>query len=155
VQSGRLPPTLQFTKTSTRVGLCGRIAGLLLLCLRTAILVMAFVLSYSPIVHAADSATPNPNSSAFLPTVVNLGRPSEPAPEGMVWIPGGEFSVGSAEPGISKRVQKGGSFLCTDQYCTRYMVGTRGKSDPSTATNHAGFRCVKSANQSIAALPVH
>jgi formylglycine-generating enzyme len=48
------------------------------------------------------------------------------------------------EPGIAKRVQKGGSFLCTDQYCERYMPGARGKSDPETGTNHAGFRCVRS-----------
>jgi formylglycine-generating enzyme required for sulfatase activity len=47
------------------------------------------------------------------------------------------------EPGVPKKVQRGGSFLCTDQYCTRYMVGTRGKADWRTATNHAGFRCVK------------
>jgi len=47
------------------------------------------------------------------------------------------------DPGIAKRVQKGGSFLCTDQYCSRYMPGARGKGEPGTATNHAGFRCVK------------
>ena len=64
---------------------------------------------------------------------------------------GPENSFDPAEPGIFKRVQKGGSFLCTDQHCTRYMVGTRGKSEPSTATNHAGFRCVKSGTESIAA----
>ena len=28
-----------------------------------------------------------------------------------------------AEPGQPKRVHRGGSYLCTDQYCTRYMVG--------------------------------
>jgi formylglycine-generating enzyme len=49
------------------------------------------------------------------------------------------------EPGMPKRVQRGGSFLCTDQYCTRYMVGTRGKGEPSSASNHIGFRCVRSA----------
>ncbi len=47
------------------------------------------------------------------------------------------------EPGVAKRVHRGGSFLCTDQYCSRYMVGTRGKGEPSTGTNHLGFRCVK------------
>lgn len=47
-----------------------------------------------------------------------------------------------AEPGHAKRVQRGGSFLCTDQYCSRYMVGTRGKGDVDTGTNHLGFRCV-------------
>jgi formylglycine-generating enzyme len=50
-----------------------------------------------------------------------------------------------AEPGVSKRVQRGGSFLCTDQFCSRYMVGTRGKGEVSTGTNHLGFRCVKPA----------
>jgi formylglycine-generating enzyme len=47
------------------------------------------------------------------------------------------------EPGIPKRVQRGGSFLCSDQYCARYMVGTRGKGEPDSGTNHIGFRCVK------------
>lgn len=47
-----------------------------------------------------------------------------------------------SEPGHAKRVQRGGSFLCTDQYCSRYMVGTRGKGDVDTGTNHLGFRCV-------------
>ena len=47
------------------------------------------------------------------------------------------------EPGERKRVHRGGSFLCTDQYCTRYMVGTRGKGEASTGSNHVGFRCVK------------
>jgi sulfatase modifying factor 1 len=52
-------------------------------------------------------------------------------------------SFDPGEPGVAKRVQRGGSFLCTDQYCTRYMVGSRGKCSPDTGSNHAGFRCVK------------
>jgi len=47
-----------------------------------------------------------------------------------------------AEPNEKKKVHRGGSFLCTDQYCSRYMVGTRGKGEISTGTNHLGFRCV-------------
>ncbi|MEY3367618.1 MAG: hypothetical protein RI973_773 [Bacteroidota bacterium] len=47
------------------------------------------------------------------------------------------------EPGVAKKVQRGGSFLCNDQYCTRYMIGTRGKGDWRTGTNHLGFRCIK------------
>jgi sulfatase modifying factor 1 len=46
------------------------------------------------------------------------------------------------EPNDKKKVHRGGSFLCTDQYCSRYMVGTRGKGEVSTGTNHLGFRCV-------------
>lgn len=48
------------------------------------------------------------------------------------------------DPTQIKRVHRGGSFLCTDQYCTRYMVGTRGKGEIRSAANHLGFRCVKS-----------
>jgi sulfatase modifying factor 1 len=48
------------------------------------------------------------------------------------------------EPGVPKRVQRGGSFLCSDQYCSRYIVGTRGKGEVSSGTNHIGFRCVQS-----------
>ena len=53
------------------------------------------------------------------------------------------------EPGVPKRVQRGGSFLCSDQYCTRYLPGARGKGAPDSAANHIGFRCVlapKAAN---------
>ena len=57
---------------------------------------------------------------------------------------GPDDSFDPQEPGVAKRVQKGGSFLCTEQYCERYMPGARGKGDPETGTNHAGFRCVRS-----------
>lgn len=53
-------------------------------------------------------------------------------------------SLDPSEPGVAKRVQKGGSFLCTDEYCTRYMPGARGKGEPDTGTNHLGFRCARS-----------
>jgi formylglycine-generating enzyme len=57
---------------------------------------------------------------------------------------GPSSSFDPVEPKQPKRVHRGGSFLCTDQYCTRYMVGTRGKGEVNTASNHVGFRCVKS-----------
>lgn len=53
-------------------------------------------------------------------------------------------SLDPAEPKEKKRVHRGGSFLCTEQYCTRYMIGSRGKGEFSTGSNHLGFRCVKS-----------
>src|SRR6516165_8650820 len=52
-------------------------------------------------------------------------------------------SFDPSEPGVWKRVQRGGSFLCTDQYCSRYIAGGRGKGEPDTGTNHLGFRCVR------------
>ena len=54
-------------------------------------------------------------------------------------------SFDPAEPGIPKHVQRGGSFLCSDQYCSRYMVGSRGKGESSSGANHIGFRCVRPA----------
>lgn len=54
-------------------------------------------------------------------------------------------SLDPDEPGVPKRVQRGGSFLCTDQYCSRYMPGGRGKGDVFTGSSHVGFRCVVSA----------
>ncbi len=56
---------------------------------------------------------------------------------------GPDDSFDPAEPGVAKRVHRGGSFLCSDEYCTRYMIGTRGKGDINTASNHTGFRCCK------------
>jgi formylglycine-generating enzyme required for sulfatase activity len=56
---------------------------------------------------------------------------------------GPSSSFDPAEPGQVKRVHRGGSFLCTEQYCTRYMIGTRGKGEVSSGSNHLGFRCVK------------
>ena len=52
-----------------------------------------------------------------------------------------------SEPGQHKKVHRGGSFLCTDQYCSRYIVGTRGKGELSTGTNHLSFRCLMSREQ--------
>jgi len=46
------------------------------------------------------------------------------------------------EPGIPKRVQRGGSFLCAPSYCVRYRVGGRGKGEINSAASHQGFRCV-------------
>jgi sulfatase modifying factor 1 len=56
-------------------------------------------------------------------------------------------SFDPSEPRQAKKVHRGGSYLCTDQYCSRYTVGTRGKGEPSTGTNHLGFRCVMTRKQ--------
>jgi formylglycine-generating enzyme required for sulfatase activity len=52
-------------------------------------------------------------------------------------------SFDPAEPGVVKRVQRGGSFLCSDSYCMGYMPGTRMKCSPDTSLCHSGFRCVR------------
>ncbi len=55
---------------------------------------------------------------------------------------GPDTSYDPLEVGVPKRVQRGGSFLCSDLYCTRYIPGSRGKGEPSSAASHIGFRCV-------------
>ena len=51
------------------------------------------------------------------------------------------------EPGAAKRVVRGGSYLCTDQYCARYLVGSRGKAEISSGTSNLGFRLVRAASR--------
>lgn len=53
-------------------------------------------------------------------------------------------SYDSQEPNIPKRVVRGGSFLCTDQYCSGFRVSARMKTSPDTSLEHTGFRCVVS-----------
>lgn len=44
-----------------------------------------------------------------------------------------------------QRVQRGGSFLCNDSYCSRYRPSARHGASPDTGMSHVGFRCAKSA----------
>ncbi len=70
-----------------------------------------------------------PDAYVDSPTVNPSGPPS---------------SFDPSEPAIPKRVQRGGSFLCSDQYCSRYMPGGRGRGAVDTGASHVGFRCVRS-----------
>jgi sulfatase modifying factor 1 len=45
----------------------------------------------------------------------------------------------------SERVQRGGSFLCHEEYCHGYRVSARSHSTPETALFHVGFRLVMTA----------
>ena len=56
--------------------------------------------------------------------------------------PGPESSYDPQEPDIIKRVQRGGSFMCSDQYCVGYRVSARMKGEEDTGAFHTGFRCV-------------
>lgn len=52
-------------------------------------------------------------------------------------------SLDPNEPEIAKRVLRGGSFLCSENYCLKYKVGARNKGALGTSWYHVGFRCAK------------
>jgi sulfatase modifying factor 1 len=57
--------------------------------------------------------------------------------------PGPNQSHDPNEPGMPKKIMRGGSYLCSDLYCEGYRLWWRMKSAPDTAMSHTGFRCVK------------
>lgn len=52
------------------------------------------------------------------------------------------------EPFATKKVHRGGSFLCHSSYCKGYRVSARMKTGMDTSLNHLGFRCVMSPHKS-------
>lgn len=58
--------------------------------------------------------------------------------------PGPAASFDPEEPGLIKRVLRGGSFLCSPSYCRRYMAGYRNKAEINSSAQHTGFRCAAS-----------
>ena len=46
---------------------------------------------------------------------------------------------------IPERIIRGGSYVCSEEYCTGYRPAGRMTTDDITASNHTGFRCVMDA----------
>jgi len=59
---------------------------------------------------------------------------------------GPERSGDPARPFMPLRVQRGGSFLCNDSYCSRYRPSARHGCSPDTGMSHVGFRCAATPN---------
>jgi len=55
---------------------------------------------------------------------------------------GPEDSWDPQEPDLIKRVQRGGSFMCSEQYCIGYRVASRMKGEEDTGAFHTGFRTI-------------
>lgn len=55
---------------------------------------------------------------------------------------GPKESFDPMEPTVPKRVTRGGSYLCSDVYCTGFRPSARMKTSPDTSLIHTGFRCV-------------
>jgi formylglycine-generating enzyme required for sulfatase activity len=60
---------------------------------------------------------------------------------------GPDHSNDPSRPYEALRVQRGGSFLCTDEYCSRYRPSARQGGSIDTGQSHVGFRCVKSGSK--------
>jgi sulfatase modifying factor 1 len=58
---------------------------------------------------------------------------------------GPSFSYDPDEPNVSKRVMRGGSYLCSEAYSTGYRSAARMKSTKDSGMEHLGFRCVRSS----------
>lgn len=56
---------------------------------------------------------------------------------------GPESSYDPLDPYGTKKVVKGGSFLCSNQYCSNYRPDGRMATSTDSGQNHLGFRCVK------------
>jgi formylglycine-generating enzyme len=55
--------------------------------------------------------------------------------------PAGSFDPGS-HVRIARKVLKGGSHLCAENYCQRYRPAARSPQMVETSTSHIGFRCI-------------
>jgi formylglycine-generating enzyme required for sulfatase activity len=61
--------------------------------------------------------------------------------------PGGcEVPFDPTDPYAEKRVTKGGSFLCAQNYCVNYRPSARQGSATDTGMSHMSFRCVVTNN---------
>ncbi len=58
--------------------------------------------------------------------------------------PGPESSEDPAEPGVPKRVARGGSYLSSETNGAAYRPGARMKAAPNYAASDLGFRCARS-----------
>jgi formylglycine-generating enzyme required for sulfatase activity len=68
-----------------------------------------------------------------------------PAPGGPRRNPRGpDSSLDPQGRGEPKRVQRGGSFLCSERFCSRFLAGARGEGEPQSGMAHTGFRCARS-----------
>ena len=66
-------------------------------------------------------------------------------PEAMAVDAGGRENLLGAPTADGRRVLKGGSHLCSPDYCLRFRPAARSPQSDDSATTHIGFRCVRDA----------
>ena len=66
---------------------------------------------------------------------------TSPSPMAAIrWVSSEAATGDPRDPGVAKHVIKGGSFLCSETYCSRYRPAAREAQSPDTGTSHIGFR---------------
>jgi formylglycine-generating enzyme len=99
--------------------------------------------------HAqAAKVAPPPPAPAFGPTVENHVPQPAPAPEGMVWIPGGEFSMGALESSDGNEV---GIQAALDSRPVHWLYADGFWMDKTDVTNEEFARFVKATGYKTAA----
>lgn len=72
-------------------------------------------------------------------------RNRESGPRGCFNPTGPEQSFDPQDPLVPKRVTKGGSYLCSEEYCSNYRPSARMATAYDSGQEHLGFRCVVNA----------
>ncbi|PSL47579.1 formylglycine-generating enzyme required for sulfatase activity [Chitinophaga niastensis] len=57
---------------------------------------------------------------------------------------GPEKGFDPEDAGAAKKVIRGGSYMCSDEYCRGYRVSARMKTTPESGLSNLGFRCARS-----------
>ena len=91
------------------------------------------------------------NGYGLLDTIGNVWEwtsdeyhPFHVDPEAAFANSGGRSNLlGPPEPAPRRRVLKGGSHLCSPDYCLRYRPAARSPQSDDSATTHIGFRCAR------------
>jgi formylglycine-generating enzyme required for sulfatase activity len=73
----------------------------------------------------------------YYQTLARSGKAERTNPQG----PSDSFDPD--EPGTQKKVTRGGSWMCSDNYCRGYRPSARMKTAVDTGLQNTGFRCVK------------
>ncbi|MBT1701901.1 formylglycine-generating enzyme family protein [Chryseosolibacter indicus] len=66
---------------------------------------------------------------------------------GNVWEWTSDSFYDPAEPGIEKRITKGGSYLCSSNYCSNYRTDARQGTAVDSGISNVGFRCVRDSQE--------
>jgi formylglycine-generating enzyme required for sulfatase activity len=85
----------------------------------------------------ADKHPANPAKACCIPANPRGGREEDSRDPCQPEIP------------IGRKVLKGGSHLCAENYCQRYRPAARYPQPIDTSTGHVGFRCVRSGARAV------